>query len=113
MSIDIYLITLIFSVLVASISQIFLKRGAKKEYSCWLREYVNVNVIVGYSLLLISTALTILAFRGTEYKNGPIIESLGYVFIMLLSRIFFKETITKKKIWGNILILIGIFIYYM
>lgn len=64
-------------------------------------------------MLVISTILTILAFRGLEYKNGPIIESIGYIFIMILSKIFLKEKFTKNKIIGNALILVGIMIFYI
>ena len=64
-------------------------------------------------MLVMSTILTILAFKGLDYKNGPIIESTGYVFIMILSRIFLKEKITKNKILGNSLILFGILIFYL
>ena len=69
--------------------------------------------MLGYGLLFISTILTILAFKGLDYKNGPIIESLGYVFILFLGNIFLKEKITKKKILGNALILLGIVIFYI
>lgn len=64
-------------------------------------------------MMVISTVLTILAFRGLDYKNGPIIESLGYIFVMILSRMFLKEKITKKKILGNALILLGIIVFYI
>lgn len=30
-----------------------------------------------------TTVLTILAYHGIEYKNGPVIESLGYILIMI------------------------------
>lgn len=113
MRIDIYLGILILSVFVASVSQIFLKLSAKKTYSSIVKEYVNKNVIIGYGLLILSTILTIVAFSGTEYKNGPVIESLGYFFILILTRIIFKEPITKRKILGNLLILAGICIYYI
>ena len=64
-------------------------------------------------MLFVSTILTILAFKGLDYKNGPIIESLGYIFILFLGSIFLKEKITKKKITGNILILLGIVVFYI
>lgn len=64
-------------------------------------------------MLVVSTILTIFAFKGLDYKNGPIIESLGYVFIMILSKIFLDEKITKNKIIGNSLILLGIAIFYL
>jgi small multidrug resistance pump len=97
---------------VAAFSQVLLKKSASKEHKSFLREYLNPEVIIGYGMLVGSTILTILAFRRIEYKNGPIIESLGYIFIMILSLCFFKEKITKKKLIGNALILLGIFIYY-
>ncbi len=108
-----YVFLLIASVLIASCSQIILKKSASKEYSSIIREYLNVRVIVGYGMMFISTILTIFAFKGLDYKNGPIIESLGYIFIMFLSRIFLKEKITKKKIIGNSLILLGILVFYI
>lgn len=108
-----YVFLLIASVLIASCSQIILKKSASKEYSSIIREYLNVRVIIGYGMMFISTILTIFAFKGLDYKNGPIIESLGYIFIMFLSRIFLKEKITKKKIIGNSLILLGILVFYI
>ena len=108
-----YVFLLIASVLIASCSQIILKKSASKEYSSMIREYLNVRVIVGYGMMFISTILTIFAFKGLDYKNGPIIESLGYIFIMFLSRIFLKEKITKKKVIGNALILLGILVFYI
>lgn len=108
-----YVFLLIASVLIASCSQIILKKSASKEYSSIIREYLNVRVIVGYGMMFISTILTIFAFKGLDYKNGPIIESLGYIFIMFLSRIFLKEKVTKKKIIGNSLILLGILVFYI
>lgn len=108
-----YVFLLIASVLIASCSQIILKKSASKEYSSIIREYLNVRVIVGYGMMVISTILTIFAFKGLDYKNGPIIESLGYIFIMFLSRIFLKEKITKKKVIGNTLILLGILVFYI
>ena len=63
--------------------------------------------------MVMSTILTIVAFSGLDYKNGPIIESVGYVFVMILSRVFLEEKITKKKIIGNALILLGIAVFYI
>jgi drug/metabolite transporter (DMT)-like permease len=99
-------------VIVASFSQIILKKGALKKHTSVLKEYLNSQVIIGYSMMIISTFLTILAFRGLDFKNGPIIESTGYIFVMILSSLFLMEKITLKKLIGNILILIGILIFY-
>lgn len=113
MEINIYILLLLASVVIASFSQILLKKSAKKKYNSIIREYMNPYVIIGYGMMVMSTITTILAYRGVEYKNGPVIESLGYLLIMFLSYIFFKEKITKKKVVGNILVLLGIFIFYI
>ena len=106
-------ILLMLSVFVASCSQILLKKSAEKKYSSVIKEYLNWRVIVGYGMMFVSTILTIFAFKGLNYKEGPIIEALGYIFVMVLSRIFLKEKITKNKVIGNSLILLGIVIFYI
>ena len=63
--------------------------------------------------MVVSTVLVILGLKGVPYKNEPIIESLGYIFVMILSNLILGERITKKKIIGNLLILSGIIIYYL
>ena len=113
MEINIYILLLLSSVVIASFSQILLKKSAKKKYDSIIREYMNPYVIIGYGMMVLSTITTILAYRGVEYKTGPVIESLGYLLIMFLSYIFFKEKITKKKVMGNVLVLLGIFVFYM
>ncbi|MBD9050648.1 EamA family transporter [Ruminococcus sp.] len=84
-----------------------------KTYSSILKEYLNIYVITGYGLMVLSTILVILGLKGVPYKNEPIIESLGYIFVMILSNRILGEEITKKKIVGNGLILLGILVYYI
>lgn len=108
-----YIILLILAVLVSSISQITLKKSASKTYTSIFKEYFNIYVITGYGLMVISTILVILGLKGVPYKNEPIIESLGYIFVMILSNIILKEKITRKKLIGNLLIFLGIIVYYI
>ncbi len=108
-----YIILLVLAVLVSSVSQIILKKSASKTYNSIFREYFNLYVITGYGLMVVSTVLVILGLKGVPYKNEPIIESLGYIFVMILSNLILGERITKKKIIGNLLILSGIIIYYL
>lgn len=109
----IYWLFLLLSVTIASFSQILLKKSAAKKYDNVIKEYLNPYVIIGYGMMVGSTILTILAYRGIEYKNGPVTESLGYILIIALSYFFFKEPVTKKKIIGNVLILLGVFVFYL
>ena len=109
----IYWLFLVASVIVASFSQVLLKKSAAKKYDNVIKEYLNPYVIIGYMMMVGTTVLTILAYHGIEYTNGPVIESLGYILIMILSFFFFKEPITKRKVFGNALILLGIIVFYL
>ena len=101
------------SVFIATCSQILLKKSSDIKYESIIREYLNWRVIVGYGMMIISTILTIIAFKNLDYKYGPILESVGYIFIMILGKFFLKEKITNGKIIGNTLIFIGIIVFYV
>lgn len=113
MEVNIYFVIYVCSVTLAAVSQILLKKSAMKQHAGLFREYLNLYVIRGYALTGFSMLLTIWAFRGMEYKNGPIIESFGYILVMLFGIFIFKEKLTKKKAIGTLLILAGIFVYYL
>lgn len=108
-----YILIYLFSVFISSISQILLKKSARIKYDKRIREYLNVKVITAYSIFVISTILTILALRGVPLKSAPIISSFSYIYILILGRLILKERITKKKLMGNILIIIGIIIFHL
>lgn len=102
----------IVSVTIASFSQILLKKGAMKKYDSFIREYLNVFVLSGYFLMFVSVFLTMIVYRGMDFMNVPVLEAIGYVLVPVLSYLFFKEGLTRKKIMGIACILAGIFVYY-
>lgn len=108
-----YWLALFLAVVISASSQMLLKQGASKKYDSVVREYLNPWVISGYALMILSTLCIIYAYRGVAYKNGAIIESLGYILIMILSRLLFQEKITKKKLAGNLIILTGVLVFYL
>lgn len=97
----------------AAFAQILLKKSAEKTYTSPIKEYLNAYVIFGYGLMFLSMFITIMAYSGLEFTNVPVIESLGYIVVMFLSYLFFKEKITKRKLLGMAVIMAGIFVYYM
>lgn len=107
----IYYLIMLLSVTIASFSQILLKKSAIKKYSSFIKEYLNPYVIVGYGMLFGSMVLTIIAYSGVEFKIVPVMESVGYIIVMILSLLFFREKITKKKAIGTMLILLGVIIF--
>lgn len=110
---NMHLLILILSVLIASFSQILLKKSAEKTYSSVIREYLNPYVIFGYGMMFVSMFLTIIAYSGMEFTNVQIVEATGYIMVLILSYFFFHEKITRKKVIGMIFIFAGIAVYYL
>lgn len=101
----------VFGVFISSISQILLKKSAKREYPNKIREYLNARVIFAYIIFFAATLCSILAYTIIPLSLGPILESAGYIFVAVLSWLFLKEKITKQKMLGLSIIIIGIIIY--
>lgn len=106
-----FMLIFIFGVFISSVSQIFLKKSAEKEYSSWIKEYLNPRVIFAYAVFFAATLCTIIAYKKIPLSLGPILESSGYFFVAVLSYLFLKEKISKKKMLGLAIIIIGIVIY--
>ena len=108
-----YYLILAAGTVIAAFSQVLLKMAASKKHESLWREYVNPHVVIGYGMMALSTLCTIIAYKGIDYKNGSVVEALGFLYIMILSFFFFKEKITKRKFLGNCLIIIGVIIFYL
>lgn len=105
-----YICMFIFLVFISNISQVMLKKSSQIKYEGKLKEYFNFRIIVAYILFLLCSIISTLLYRYIPLSLGPILESSGYIFIIILSAMFLKERISIKKIIGNLLIIIGIII---
>ncbi len=108
-----YFITAIFSGVLSAFSQILLKKGSAINRKTIWEEYFNAYVIAGYAIMVICMLLTVVAFAGIPFKYAGVLESLGYIYIMLFSRLLLNEKITGKKAIGNIVIVTGVMIFSM
>ena len=99
------------SVLVASISQIMLKKSADRIYDRWIDEYLNFRVIFAYGLFFLSSLLTVYAYKFVPLSLGPVLEASGYVFVSVMGYFILKEKIGKKKLLGLVIIIAGIVIF--
>lgn len=102
---------MVLAAFLASLSQIVLKTAAIKQHKSGIYELLNPRVIIAYLMLMTSMGINILAYTKINYKLGPIIGSSAYVFVLILSRIFFKEKLTRNKLIGTVLIIAGITIF--
>lgn len=102
-----------FGVFISSVAQILLKKEALKEHDSFLQEYLNPLVISGYVLMLISTLLLVIAFKGIPLSMGPILEATSYLYVTVFGVVLFKEQLGKKKIAALGVIMLGIVVYSM
>ncbi len=112
--INIYHFVWLFSVLIASFSQVLLKVAAGRTYQSRIREYVNPFVITAYGILFMSMLLTMFALwdgHNVNYSSSAIIQSMEYVFIPVLSMLILKEKIGRRKVIGMLFIFAGSLIF--
>lgn len=105
------IIIMVCSAFLAAFSQVLLKISANKKYKNFIREYFNFYVISGYGLLFFTMFMNIIAYSGIQYKLGPILISLSYVFVAIFSTIFLNEKMTKNKLLGLVIIIAGVIIF--
>lgn len=104
----------ILGILSCSVSQLLLKKSASKEHRSKMFEVVNPMVILSYGIFFCSLLINIWAMsRGLELKELAMLESLGYVFVPLLSYLVLKESVSKRTIYAIVIILIGISVFYL
>ncbi len=108
---SIFILLMIIAEFIAALSQVLLKKSAQREHGSFITEYLNPYVVGGYGLLMVSMILAIYCNTGLEYMAVVLLEATSYVMVMILSRIVFKEKITRFKFIGMCLILIGIVVF--
>lgn len=103
---------MILAELIAASSQMLLKKSATKEYPSFIREYLNLWVIGGYGLLVVSMIVTIFCYDGLGYMGVVVMEPINYILVLIMARIFFKEKFTTRKMIGVLFIICGITVFY-
>ena len=97
----------------SAVSQILLKQSANQEHANMLREYLNWRVITAYLIFGLVLLANTYAYTQVEMKYGPVLDTITYVFVLLLSWLVLREKITKGKLIGNLIIVAGVLVYTM
>ncbi|HGA1021187.1 TPA: EamA family transporter [Bacillus cereus] len=106
-----YMLLFIFGIILANYSQILLKKATLQQYDSRIKEYVNPYVIIGYSLFVINAGLNVIVMKGMALKQASALESLSYIIILIFGWYFLGEKITKRKLIGNMIIIVGVIVY--
>ena len=106
-----YVLLYLCSTILASVSQVLLKKAALREHKTLLEEYTDWRVILGYGLFVGCTLLTMLAYKGVPLNVGPVLEATGYLYVTIFGVTIFHEKMNPKKIAALVMIVVGIIIY--
>ena len=112
-SLNIFLILL--SIVCSSTAQIMLKVGTNQIgnqitgiFDFLLKAALTPQVITGVSLHVGALLFWLLALRRVDVSYAYPFISLGFVFVLLMSAFWLRESINLERITGVIFILIGI-----
>ena len=107
-------ILVVIGIFASACSQMLLKKSANMKHKSFIKSMLNWRVVTAYTIFGGALLINITAMsKGVNLKDMPILESLGYVFVPLLSMIVLGEKIEKRTLVSIIFILIGIYIFYL
>ena len=105
-----YILIFLSASLISAFSQILLKTAAGQKYKSWIYEYLNPKVIIAYAIFFLATLITVYCYKVLPLSLGSMLESSGYVFVTVLGYLILKEKVSKQKILGMTLVILGVIV---
>lgn len=102
---------MLIGVLMGGVSQILLKLAAGKTYEKWYQSYLNPRVIIAYTIFVLSTVCTVIAYRVVPLSMSPVWTSASYIAVTAMSYFILHEKPNKKKLTGIAIITVGILVF--
>ena len=104
---------LLLTSLIAALAQVWLKESALAAHTSQLAEFLNLRVAAAYALLTLTVLINAWALRWLTFKWSVVLGSTAYIFVMLLSRWRFGETLGPARRWGVGLIMAGLCLFQL
>lgn len=105
---SISIIIVIFGTIISSFAPLMLKLGMVNKKFTLFNLIINVKVISGVLLYILSSFFFVFALRRGELSVLYPLVSLNYIWVTIISRIFLNEEIKIPKIIGIVFLIIGI-----
>ena len=93
---------------IGSFGAVFLKKGSANVVGHSVMSFVNPSLAFGVALYLASSVFYGFGIKGGQLSVLYPMVSLGSIWTLIWSRIFFQEKITREKLFGLALILVGV-----
>jgi multidrug transporter EmrE-like cation transporter len=75
-----------------------------------IKAALNPVVIAGFTFYAVSAALWLIVLTRTELSYAYPLLSMGYIIVVLLSRVFFGEAVTLTRFLGTVVIACGVWL---
>lgn len=109
----IWYVIVALGVFMSSCSQVILKKSAVKKHDSIIMSMLNCKVMSAYLIFFLAMFANVMAMsKGVDLKDLPIMESMGYVFVPILSKIVLHEDINKRMWLSIFVIMCGIAVFY-
>jgi drug/metabolite transporter (DMT)-like permease len=103
------ILLVVICTIIGAAAQILLRHGAAQLHGAALIDQLkNWELLAGYACLAANTALLVLALRKGELSVLYPIIALTYVWVTVLSPMFFGDVINVYKVLGVALIVLGV-----
>ncbi len=109
-----YYTIVVVGIFACSVAQLLLKKSANRQHRAPIYEILNIRVIVAYTIIFTSLVVNIWALsHSVQLKDIALLESLGYVFVPLLSWTILREKINPRTLLAIACIIAGIVVFYI
>lgn len=102
------IILVLICTLFTSIGQVFYKFGANKLTLNFMAIITNYELIIGLILYGASALLLLIALKNGELSVLYPVIATSYIWVAILSSIYFNEIINTYKIIGIFFIILGV-----
>jgi undecaprenyl phosphate-alpha-L-ara4N flippase subunit ArnE len=93
---------------IGSFGAVLLKGGANRLHRQWRTLVFNWRLVAGVAAFVLSSIFFVLGVKNGELTVLYPMVSLGYMWTLLWSKLFFNEPFTRNKFLGVGMILVGI-----
>ena len=90
----------------SAFAQILLKLGATEDNKRMM--FLRWQSLLGYTIYVLVVAVNMYLYKYVDLSLGAMLETLGYVFVLVLAKLVLKEKITSRQYIGMGLIMLGV-----
>lgn len=106
-----YSLLILVGTFISSVAQVLLKKSSQQHYDSVWKEYINLRVIIAYTVFFGASLLAVSAYKVVPLSLGAVLEATGYVYVTIFGVVIFRERLNWIKLIALALILTGVVVF--